>query len=73
MTVGVRKGGAALAASFLDEGELDELFVHVVPVLIGEGIPLVSPRRRAAELSLISTHAYPDGVVRLHYSARPPA
>lgn len=66
-------GGAALAASFLDAGELDELFVHVVPVLIGEGIPLVSPRRRATELSLTSTHAYPDGVVRLHYSARPPA
>ena len=66
-------GGAALAASFLDEGELDELFVHVVPVLIGEGIPLVGPRRRALDLSLISTHAYPDGVVRLHYSVRAPA
>jgi dihydrofolate reductase len=61
-------GGAALAASFLDAGQLDELFIHVVPVLIGEGIPLVGPRRRATSLSLISTHAYPDGVVRLHYS-----
>lgn len=66
-------GGAALAASFLDEGQLDELVIHVVPVLIGEGIPLVRPRRRATSLSLISTHAYADGVVRLHYSARAPA
>ena len=66
-------GGAALAASFLDEGELDEFVIHVVPVLIGEGIPLVRPRRRETSLSLVSTHAYEDGVVRLHYSARTPA
>jgi dihydrofolate reductase len=61
-------GGAALAASFLDEGQLDELFIHVVPVLIGEGIPLVGPRRRSLDVSLISAHAHTDGVVRLHYS-----
>jgi dihydrofolate reductase len=61
-------GGAGLAASFLDEGQLDELIVHVVPVLIGEGIPLARPRRRLARLALLSTRAYPDGVVRLHYS-----
>ena len=65
-------GGASLAASFLDEGQLDEFIIHVVPVLIGEGIPLLEPRRRSTSLSLVSTHAYPDGVVRLHYSARAP-
>jgi len=66
-------GGAALAASFLDEGQLDELFIHVVPVLIGEGIPLFQTRQRSTQLSLISSHAYPDGVVRLHYSVTKPA
>jgi hypothetical protein len=44
--------------------------IHVIPVLIGEGIPLVQPRRRTTSLSLISSHAYTDGVVRLHYSVR---
>lgn len=63
-------GGASLAASFLDEGQLDELFIHVIPVLIGEGIPLVQTRRRSTQLSLVSTHAFPDGVVRLHYSVQ---
>ncbi len=62
-------GGASLAASFLDAGQLDELVVHVVPVLIGEGIPLFAPRRRRLPLALLSTRAYPDGVVRLHYTA----
>ena len=61
-------GGGALAASFLDAGQLDELVVHVVPVLIGEGIPLFAPRRRRLPLKLRSTRAYPDGVVRLHYT-----
>ena len=61
-------GGAALAASFLDEGQIDEFIIHVIPVLIGEGIPLVQPRRRSTNLSLVSTQAFPDGVVRLHYS-----
>ena len=64
-------GGAALAASFLDEGQLDEFIIHVVPVLIGEGIPLVRPERRSTSLSLVSTRAYTDGVVRLHYSVPP--
>ncbi len=65
-------GGGGLAASFLDAGQLDELIVHVVPVLIGEGIPLIRPRHRHVPLSLLSSRAYPDGVVRLHYSVAPP-
>jgi dihydrofolate reductase len=66
-------GGAALAASFLDEGQIDEFVIHVVPVFIGEGISLVAPTRRSINLSLISTRAYSDGVVRLHYSIPRPA
>jgi dihydrofolate reductase len=68
-------GGAQLFGAFLDAGELDELIVHVVPVLIGQGIPLLSPRRREQELALQSSRRFADGVVRLHYavpSARRP-
>ena len=34
-------GGDGLVASFLDEGEIDEFSIHVIPIFIGEGIPLV--------------------------------
>jgi dihydrofolate reductase len=61
-------GGAELFGDFLDAGEIDELIVHVVPVLIGQGIPLLSPRRREQALALQSSRRYPDGVVRLHYA-----
>jgi dihydrofolate reductase len=60
-------GGAGLIASFLDAGEIDEFDIHVIPVLIGEGIPLVARRRRDIALSLIESNAYPDGVVRIRY------
>jgi dihydrofolate reductase len=60
-------GGAGLIASFLDAGEIDEFDIHVIPVLIGEGIPLVAPRHRDVPLRLRSSRKYPDGVVRLRY------
>ena len=60
-------GGGGIIASFLDAGELDEFIIHVIPTFIGEGIPLIAPRHRNIELSLLSTEGYKDGVVRLHY------
>ena len=63
-------GGAGVIASFLDAGELDEFIIHVIPIFIGEGIPLVAPQTRTVSLKLLSTHAYKDGVVRLHYAVR---
>jgi len=67
-------GGASLIASFLDAGEIDEFSIHLIPVFIGEGIPLVAPRHRTIPLKLLSTRQFPDGVVHLHYSViRKPA
>lgn len=60
-------GGAGLIASFLDAGEIDEFDIHVIPVFIGKGIPLVAPRHRDIPLRLRSAKKYPDGVVRLRY------
>ena len=60
-------GGGGIIASFLDESEIDEFIIHVVPIFIGEGIPLIEPRHRSVQLKLVSSRSYPDGVVRLHY------
>ncbi len=60
-------GGAGLIASFLDAGEIDEFIVHVVPIFIGAGIPLVQPKPRNVPLLLKSVKPYKDGVLRLHY------
>lgn len=60
-------GGGEIIASFLDEGEIDEFSIHLIPILIGEGIPLVQPRHRSIPLRLLSTKKFPDGVVHLNY------
>jgi dihydrofolate reductase len=60
-------GGGELIASFLDAGEIDEFDIHVIPTLIGKGIPLIAPRYRDVPLHLRSARKYPDGVVRLRY------
>ncbi len=63
-------GGAGIIASFLDEGEIDEFMIHVIPKFIGEGIPLIAPARRTVPLKLISCTKFTDGVVKLHYAVR---
>ena len=60
-------GGGGLIGSFLDAGEIDEFIIHVIPVFIGEGIPLISPARRTVPLRLLSSKKYSDGVMRMHY------
>lgn len=63
-------GGGGIIASFLDEGEVDEFIIHVIPTFIGEGIPLVAPRHRTVRLKLLSAKSFPDGVVRVHYKVQ---
>ena len=60
-------GGGGIIASFLDAGEIDEFVISVIPVFIGEGIPLIAPRHRTVPLKLLSTKKFSDGVVTLHY------
>ena len=61
-------GGASIIGSFLDEAEIDDFMIHVIPTFIGEGIPLIAPGRRTVPLKLISCTKFPDGVVKLHYT-----
>jgi dihydrofolate reductase len=63
-------GGGGLIASFLDEGEIDEFRIHVIPLLIGDGIPLIQPRHFSIPLKLLSSKAFPDGVVELNYRVK---
>jgi len=60
-------GGGDLFRSLLSAGQVDAVEVTVVPVLLGEGVPLLPGGPRAA-LSLVRTHTYPSGMVSLIYS-----
>jgi dihydrofolate reductase len=60
-------GGGELIAAFLDAGAIDEFVVSVVPVFIGDGIPLIAHRHRHERLKLRSVEPFDDGLVKLHY------
>lgn len=65
-------GGGGLIAAFLDAGEIDEFHIHVIPILLGKGIPLVAPRRRDISLELLGTTKYKDGVMQVRYGVTRP-
>ncbi len=60
-------GGGELIASFLDEDAIDKFVVSVVPVFIGDGVPLIARRHRHVRLELERTERFADGLVQLHY------
>ena len=64
-------GGGEIIGGFLDAGAVDEFIISVVPVFIGEGVPLIAPRHLHVPLRLVSVQGFPDGVVQSHYRVEP--
>jgi dihydrofolate reductase len=60
-------GGPSTVRAFREVGALDELWLHVVPMLLGGGTALAAGEA-AAPLTLRSTRTFPDGVVELGYA-----
>jgi len=63
-------GGAKPAASFLNEGLVDEIMLFVVPVILKEGIQLFSNIANEPKLKLLESVPYSSGIVKLHYILR---
>jgi dihydrofolate reductase len=60
-------GGAALDASFLALGLVDEISLNIEPVLTNAGLALESGADRAISLRLVDTATLGDNVVQLRY------
>jgi dihydrofolate reductase len=60
-------GGGELAGAFRDAGLIGEYIVSHIPVILGDGIPIFGFSSEREELTLVSSRAYPDGVVQSHY------
>jgi len=66
-------GGGALFRSLLDAGLVDTVEVGVMPVLLGDGIPLLPPPYTPTKLKLTSHKIYKSGIVSLEYAVQPAA
>ena len=60
-------GGGNVASQFADEGLLDELLVTVVPVVLGEGKPLLDRPLPGGAMQLVGTRVFDTGMVELRY------
>jgi dihydrofolate reductase len=60
-------GGGKLAAAFRAEGLITQHIVSMVPIVLGAGIPLFDGPGPAQTLRLVSSRAYPSGIVQSRY------
>ena len=63
-------GGANLATTLFAEGLIDEILLKLNPVLFGSGISLFSGMIERADLELIDSRKYENGVVFLQYKVK---
>jgi dihydrofolate reductase len=60
-------GGGEIAREFLKNDLVDELYLGLVPVLIGEGIPLFPAGFPQREFALVENNTYSKGLIELKY------
>lgn len=61
-------GGSELARSLFEAGLVDEISLTVIPVLLGDGIPLFPKLKIEIPLELKEEKKYSDGAVSLRYA-----
>lgn len=60
-------GGGILIRDFLKEDLVDELYIGVIPTLIGEGIPLFPSGFPQREFDLTENKTYSQGMIAFRY------
>ncbi len=66
-------GGGSLFHSLLNDGLVDTVEVAIIPVLLGEGIPLLAPPALQTKLNLTGHKVYKTGIASLEYAIQRPA
>jgi dihydrofolate reductase len=60
-------GSPTASHSLMSLGLIDEYWLFINPVLLGQGIPLFKDVRETTKLKLIETKTFSCGVIALHY------
>jgi dihydrofolate reductase len=64
-------GGPSTMQAFREIGALAEVWLHFVPIILGDGHPLAPADGEPLSLTLESTRTFPDGVIELGYVLQP--
>ncbi len=60
-------GGSEVLNQLLQDDLIDEFFISVIPVILGDGIRLFRDGHPALNLQLVSAREFDTGLVQLHY------
>lgn len=60
-------GGSEIITQFANAGLIDEYIISIIPLLLGQGIPLFRAIDARHRLTLTGSTSYPNGIVQLHY------
>ena len=60
-------GGSHLNATFLAEGLIDEIYLDIEPIILGQGIPLFNSGNFDIRLQLLEHKKISDNEIQLHY------
>jgi dihydrofolate reductase len=63
-------GSPTVAHTLMRENLIDDYWLFVNPVLLGQGIPLFKDIKAKAALRLVANHVFSSGVVCLHYEGK---
>jgi dihydrofolate reductase len=64
-------GGGELFRNLLALHEVDTIDITTIPVLLGDGIPLMSPPYFPAKLTLLNHQVYKSGTTSITYALNP--
>jgi len=62
--------GGKVIQSFLAKDLIDEMIITIIPVLLGDGIPLFSKQSRPLEFECIKTKHYLNAIVQNHFKRK---
>lgn len=60
-------GGGQINAIFFDNDLIDEIWIHVMPIVLEDGIKLSNRLSKDIRLELLSTRSYSSGVIEMKY------
>lgn len=66
-TVAVLSGGGQVNGLFASKGLIDEAWISIYPLILGEGIPLLGEYKGTLRLTMKAGYALPGGVVHNRY------
>jgi dihydrofolate reductase len=60
-------GGGVLATYLFNQNLIDRFLLHIMPLILGDGIPFILPKANERIIELVSEKTYRSGVIEVVY------